>query len=82
VQDAEAHLAALEQRHVPLREEQRQHLLTLSQDLSAVWRHAAAPEALKKRILRTVLYEMIIASTSEPSAYLWRLHWHGGVHTE
>jgi hypothetical protein len=82
VQDAEAHLAALEQEHVPLREEQRQQLLTLGQDLSAVWHHAAAPEALKKRILRTVLHEIMIDSTAEPSEYLLRLHWHGGVHTE
>jgi len=82
VKDAEAHLAALEQCHVPLREEQRQHLLNLGQDLSAVWHHAAAPEALKKRILRTVLHEMVIESTPEPSAHLLRLHWQGGVHTE
>ena len=82
VKDAEAHLAALAQRHVPLREEQRQHLLTLGRDLSAVWHHAAAPEALKKRILRTVLHEIVIDSPPEPSAHLLRLHWHGGVHTE
>jgi len=47
-----------------------------------VWHHAAAPEALKKRILRTVLYESMIDKTSEPSAYLLRLHWQGGGHTE
>ena len=82
VQAAEAHLAALEQGHVPLREEQRQQLLTLGQDLSAVWHHAAAPEALKKRILRTVLHEIMIDSTPEASAHYLRLHWHGGVHTE
>jgi hypothetical protein len=81
VQDAEAHSAALEQGHVPLRAEQRQQLLTLGQALSAVWHHAAAPEALKKRRLRTVLHEMMIDSTAAPSDYLLRLHWHGGVHT-
>ena len=74
--------AALEQRHVPLREEQRQQLLSLGQDLSAVWHHAAAPEALKKRILRTVLHEIVIDSPPQSSEYLLRLHWQGGVHTE
>jgi hypothetical protein len=82
VQDAEAHLAALEQDHVPLREEQYQQLLTLGQDLRAVWHHAAAPEALKKRILRTVLHEIGIDNTPEASAHCLRLHWQGGVHTE
>jgi hypothetical protein len=82
VQDAEAHLAALEQRHVPLREEPYQQLLTLGQDLSAVWHHAAAPEALKKRILRTLLHAIVIDRTPEAAAHCLRLHWHGGVHTE
>jgi DNA invertase Pin-like site-specific DNA recombinase len=82
VQDAEAHLAALEQSHVPLREEQYQQLLTLGRDLSAVWHHAAAPEALKKRILRTLLHEIVIDSTPEAAAHCLRLHWQGGVHTE
>jgi hypothetical protein len=60
--DAEARLAALEHCHVPLREEQRQQLFSLGQDLRAVWHHGAAPEALKKRILRTVLHEIRINS--------------------
>jgi hypothetical protein len=82
VKDAEARLAAREQRHVPLREEQRQQLLSLGQDRSAVWHHAAAPEALKKRILRTVLHEIVIDSPPESSEHLLRLRGQGGVHTE
>jgi hypothetical protein len=82
VKDAEARLAALEQRPVPLREEQRQQLLSLGQDLCVVWHHAAAPEALKKRILRTVLHEIVIDSPPESCEHLLRLHWQGGVHTE
>jgi hypothetical protein len=42
VKDVEAHLATLEQRHLPLREEQRQQLLSPGQDLRMVWYHAAA----------------------------------------
>jgi DNA invertase Pin-like site-specific DNA recombinase len=82
VKDAEAPLAALEQRHVPLREEQRQQLLSLGQDLRTVWQHAAAPEVLKKRILRTVLHEIVINTTQEPPEHILHLHWQGGVHTE
>jgi hypothetical protein len=81
-QDAAARLAALEQRPVPLREEQRQQWLRLGQDLCVVWHHAAAPEALKKRILRTVLHAMVLESPSESCAPLLRRHWQGGVHTE
>jgi len=81
VQDAAARLAALEQGHVPLREEQRQQVLRLGQDLRAVWHHAAAPEALKKRLLRTVLHAIVIARLPQASEHLWRLPWQGGVHT-
>ena len=80
--DAEAHLAALAQGHVPLREEQRQQLLSLGPDLRAGWHHAAAPEALPKRILRTVRQESVIDSPPQSSAHRLRLHWPGGVHTE
>jgi hypothetical protein len=82
VKDAEAPLVALEHRHVPLREEQRQHLRSLGQDLSAVWHHAAAPAVLKKRLLRTVLHEIILTTTQEPPEHLLHLHWQGRVHTE
>ena len=46
-----------------------------------VWHHVSAPEALKKRMLRTVLHESIIDTTQEPPEHLLSLHWHGGVHT-
>jgi hypothetical protein len=55
VAEAEARLATLAGQPITLSEEQRHGLLTLGHDLATVWYHPAAPEALKKRILRTVL---------------------------
>jgi hypothetical protein len=37
---------------------------------------------LKKRILRTVLHEIVINNTEDGSAHVLVLHWQGGVHTE
>jgi hypothetical protein len=82
VAEAEARLATLEEQATPLSEEQYHALLTLGHDLVTVWRHPAASEALKKRILRTVLHEIIIHTTQEPPEHVLHLHWHGGVHTE
>lgn len=82
VTEVEAQLATLTSQPRTLSEAQRQSLLTLSQDLSAVWQHPAVPEALKKRLLRTVLHEIIIDTTPEPPEHILHLHWHGGVHTE
>jgi hypothetical protein len=47
-----------------------------------VWQHEAAPGALKKRLLRTVLHELIITRGTESPEYLWNLHWQGGGQTE
>src|SRR2546426_259971 len=65
-----------------LREEQRQGLRTLGQDLATGWQQPSAPEALTKRMRRTVLHAMIITTTQEPPEPVLPLHWHGGIHPE
>jgi hypothetical protein len=82
VAEAEARLATLAGQPPTLSEEQHHALLTLGHDLATVWHHPAASEALKKRILRTVLQEIMIHTTQEPPEHVLHLHWHGGVHTE
>jgi hypothetical protein len=82
VTEVEAQRAALESQQGELSEEQRHRLLHLGQDLRVVWQHPAAPEALKKRIVRTILQEIIIDTIPQPPEHILHLHWHGGVHTE
>ena len=82
VTEVEAHLATLQSQRSTLSEEQRQSVRTLGRDLSVVWQHPSAPEALKKRLLRTVLPAMMITTTQEPPAHIVHVPWHGGVHTE
>jgi DNA invertase Pin-like site-specific DNA recombinase len=82
VADAESRLAAAGKAAEPLSERQKQELAALSEDLMALWNHPEAPIQLKKRILRTVLTEVIIDNEAEPTAHRLRLHWAGGVHTE
>ena len=65
----------------PFDEERREQLLRLSADLPALWNHPQAPVELKKRILRTVLNEIIIDSAEDPPEHQLQLHWAGGVHT-
>jgi DNA invertase Pin-like site-specific DNA recombinase len=82
VAEAEARLATLESQQRTLSAEQQHGLLTLGHDLATVWRHPAASEVLKKRILRTVLHEIMVHTTQQPPEHVLHLHWHGGVHTE
>jgi hypothetical protein len=82
VGDAEARLTAAMSTVTPLSEAQKQELMDLSEDLVAVWNHPEVPVQLKKRILRTVLVEVIVNPEDDGTRYRLRLHWAGGVHTE
>jgi DNA invertase Pin-like site-specific DNA recombinase len=82
VAEAEARLAAAGNAAVPLTERQKEELAALSEDLMALWNHPDAPIQLKKRIVRTVLTEIIINNDAESATHCLRLHWAGGVHTE
>lgn len=82
VAEREARLAALGRRADPFTEQQKAELMTLSEDLPALWNHPEAPVELKKRILRTVLSEIIIHSDGDLAEHQLRLHWAGGVHTQ
>ncbi|MGA7120086.1 MAG: recombinase family protein, partial [Polyangiaceae bacterium] len=57
--DAEARLKADEAATTPFDEQQRRRLLELGSDLPALWNEPTAPVELKKRILRTVINEIV-----------------------
>jgi hypothetical protein len=57
-------------------------LIALGDDVWVVWDHPDAPVQLKKRILRTVLHEIVVDSQRDSPRHRLILHWAGGVHTE
>ena len=65
-----------------LNADEKRHLLDLGRDVKSLWEHPLASVELKKRILRTVLVEIVVSETDEPSQLLLHMHWQGGVHTE
>jgi DNA invertase Pin-like site-specific DNA recombinase len=82
VAEAETRLIAAGKVPEPLSDGQEQELTALSEDLIALWNRPEAPVQLKKRILRTVLTEIIIDHETDSTTHRLRLHWAGGVHTE
>jgi len=71
-----------EQSH-PLSAQQKERLKELGSDLRLAWHHPAAAVELKKRILRTVIEEIVVNTADEPPLqHVLRVHWKGGVHTE
>ena len=81
VQQLEAKLDQLAaERRPSIDERQRSRLLALGADLEQAWNNPAAGVETRKRILRTVLVEIVASVTGNEIALV--LHWHGGDHTE
>jgi hypothetical protein len=81
VAEAEAKLQSLASISPELGEAQRQRLWQLGADLQAAWDHPQAPVQLKKRILRTVIEEIVVDVDQSTQQLVFRVHWAGGLHT-
>jgi DNA invertase Pin-like site-specific DNA recombinase len=81
VEQADKRLEAARSVEQPLSEAERGRLLQLGSDLGSVWSHPATPVTLKKRILRTVIEEIVVDVNNPAKEILFTIHWVGGVHT-
>ena len=54
----------------------------LAADLEAIWHGRHADARLKKRIVRTLIHEVIADVDTAAGEILLVIHWQGGVHTE
>jgi hypothetical protein len=54
----------------------------LAGDLRAVWSASTTDARLKKRIMRTVIHEVVADIDDAASEIVLLVHWFGGVHTE
>ena len=63
-----------------LSQDERQALLALGSDLQKAWNHPGASVETRKRILRTVIKEIMVGV--EGTQVQLKLHWHCGDHTE
>ena len=59
--------------------EERDRLMALGADLETAWSHPGATAETRKRILRTVLEEVVATLTEERIELV--IHWRGGDHT-
>jgi DNA invertase Pin-like site-specific DNA recombinase len=81
VSELEEELAGLEASHEDLSVEQSDRLLRLGSDVPSLWDDPGASYELKKRILRTVLHEIVVDTDEQQREHRLHLHWQGGVHT-
>ena len=60
--------------------EDRAAWLSMGAELERAWQHEGAPPALRKRILRAALLEIVVTVADNDVRLV--LHWQGGSHTE
>ena len=62
-----------------LGQEDRQRLLALGSDLERAWNSSGATPATRKRIIRTLVNEIVVCVSEQTLDLI--VHWHGGDHT-
>ena len=55
---------------------------TMATDLRAVWNAPTADARLKKRIVKTVIREVLADIDEDTAEIVLAVHWAGGVHTD
>jgi len=82
VQEIESRIA--QHVHVPDRTPaaSREEFEGLASELESVWNSPEADMRLKKRIVRTLIQEIVVDVDAEAGELILIIHWKGGVHTE
>jgi len=80
VTELEKEIGALTKIAPPLSIEEENEIRELSQDLPRVWNHPCSSPDLKKRIIRTVIKEIVVYLKDQKIRLT--IHWEGGEHTE
>jgi len=65
----------------PLTDEQKQELSNLARDFPSVWNHPDTPTALRKKLLRTSIREIVVTHNRDSQQIELVLHWQGDVCT-
>src|SRR5258708_6890169 len=77
VAEAETRLSAHQQSQTTLSEEERKPLLQLGSNLKGVWNDPSAPIDLKKRIIRTLINEIVVDVSHPRASIEMQIHWAG-----
>jgi len=78
----EARLAQLDAAPASQPRVDRADLLSLAQDLSAVWNAPTADSRTKQRLVRILVREVVVDLDDAANEVLVTIHWTGGRHTE
>jgi len=82
VRDVESQIERHQSRHDRAAAPSPQDFHDLAADLEAVWSDPETDARLKKRLLRTLMRDIIVDIDDQAAEVLVVIHWQGGIHTE
>jgi len=65
----------------PLSRVEQEAILALGENFAAVWNDPECPMVLKKKIVRTLINEIMVELDDDTQQLHFIIHWHGGCHT-
>ena len=81
VEKIKERLNGLNQSFQPLSDGEREEILILSEDLPALWNSPSTTNEMRKKVIRTVIEEIIADVELKRSLVILNIHWVGGIHT-
>jgi hypothetical protein len=82
VNTLKAGLARLDEERTAITAAQRQRILRMGERFAAVWNAEDCSVELKKKIIRSVVEEILVDDCTSPQELHFIVHWKGGVHTQ
>ena len=82
VREMENRIEEVEHRRGQITPPSPEQLQDLSADLESVWKDSRTDARLKKRIVRTLIEEVVVDVNSDEGEIVLVLHWKGDTHTE
>ena len=82
VHEIESQIRQHRDRQGPLVVATREEFADLAADLESLWHDPGTDERLKKRVIRTLIRDVVVDVDAPASEVVLVIHWKGGVHTE
>jgi DNA invertase Pin-like site-specific DNA recombinase len=82
LEEVKTALSEIEQEVSPLTDKEEEEVLRLGERFGEVWESEFCPAPMKKKIIRTVVEEVVVNLDEQKGMLYFTIHWKGGAHTQ
>ena len=82
LEDAKKYLKSIGSERHCISDEEKEKILAFGESFSKAWENKHCSNSLRKKIIRTIIEEVIVHFDEENQMLKFAIHWKGGCHTE